>query len=351
MRGLSDAALDHLRSVTDLPDLSGTRYRLVKKLARGGMGSVYAVEDTELGREVALKVVSVPGAPAEIEERLRREARVLAGLEHPNIVPVHDVGRLPDGRTYYVMKLVRGQRLDEWARSGGRSRAEVLRLFQKVCEAVAFGHAHGVVHRDLKPDNVMVGPFGEALVMDFGIAKVLSAPPASPPDPAAAAPAAAAGATATLEGAILGTPAYMAPEQALGDNDRIGPRTDVYALGAMLYFLLSGRPPHGGSTPLAILDSVIQGAPPALRRLDPRIPRALESVVDKALSKDPDRRYGTALELAADLDRFLDGLAPRAHRETLVDRVGRFVGRNKILLLLVLAYLVARGLVMVFAKR
>ncbi|MBI2897541.1 MAG: serine/threonine protein kinase [Deltaproteobacteria bacterium] len=346
MKGLSDAALDHLRTVTDLPDLSGTRYRVVRKLARGGMGSVYVVEDVELGREIALKVVSAPGAPAEIEERLRREARVLAGLEHPNIVPVHDVGRLPDGRSFYVMKLVRGQRLDEWARTG-RSRAEILRLYQKVCEAVAFGNAHGVVHRDLKPDNVMVGPFGEALVMDWGIAKVLAGEPVA----SAPGPAGEASPGATLEGAILGTPGYMAPEQAAGDNHRIGPRTDVYALGAILYFLLAGRPPHAGRTPLEVVHSVLKEPPPPLRRLDPRVPRALEAIVEKALRKDPDGRYGSALDLAADIDRFLDGSAPSAHRETIVDKTGRFIAKNKILLLLVLAYLVARGLVMIFANR
>ncbi len=201
------------------------------------MGTIYLAEDRVLGREVALKVVSTGAADPGAAARMLREARVIARLEHPGIVPVHDAGTLPDGRMFYAMKRVDGRRLDEVALDGAASLPDRLRVFQKVCEAVAFAHAHGVIHRDLKPENVMVGPFGEVLVMDWGVAKVLEE---------AAEPRAAGGpgtASATSEGTVLGTPAYMAPEQAAGQTESVGPAADVYALGAILHFLLTRRPP------------------------------------------------------------------------------------------------------------
>src|SRR6185503_12470601 len=171
MRWLSDAAVDHLREVADRPDLAQTPYELQEPIARGGMGTVYRARDRRLDRDVAIKVMNAPApAPAELE-RMRNEARILARLEHPGILPVHDLGALPDGRLFYVMKLVRGQRLDEAiAEQPLHAR---LRTFGRICEAVAFAHAQGVVHRDLKPENVMVGPFGEVLVLDWGVAKIL----------------------------------------------------------------------------------------------------------------------------------------------------------------------------------
>ena len=167
---LSDRTLGHLRDVADLPDLNGTRYELIAPLGRGGMGRVYRVRDRELDREVALKVLSGPVARASVE-RLQTEARVLARLEHPGIVPIHDAGVLPDGRAFYVMTLVRGSRLDELVPSL-TSLPERLRLLVRVSDAVAFAHAHGIVHRDLSPSNIMIGPFGQVLVMDWGTAKV-----------------------------------------------------------------------------------------------------------------------------------------------------------------------------------
>jgi serine/threonine protein kinase len=177
MSGISDAALRHLREMADLPDLDGTPYEILETLGRGGMGTVYLALDHRLGREVALKTVQLPAGSGDEIERLLREARVLARLEHPGIVPVHDAGLLPDGRAFYAMKRVRGLRLDEHARAV--SLPDRLRAFERVCETVAFAHAHGVIHRDLKPENVMVGPFGEVLVLDWGVAKV-AAPPPSP---------------------------------------------------------------------------------------------------------------------------------------------------------------------------
>src|SRR5258706_4213539 len=172
MKFLSDSALERLREGAEAPDLGGTRYRLLERIARGGMGVVYAAEDENLQRRVALKVLDVPGSDGDLANRLIREARVLAALEHPGIVPVHDVGTLADGRVFYTMKFVEGRRLDKYIESV-ISIPDRLRLFLRICDAVAFAHARGVLHRDLKPANVMVGPFGEVLVMDSGLATIL----------------------------------------------------------------------------------------------------------------------------------------------------------------------------------
>ena len=174
MKWLSDQALDRLRAAADAPDLSGTGYVLLDKLGAGGMGGVFRVEHTALGRQVALKVIGIVDSSGEFSARLLREARIIAQLEHPGIVPVHDVGTLPDGRVFYTMKLVQGRRLDQQRDELGGV-PERLRTFQKICDAVSFAHAHNVLHRDLKPQNIMVGPFGEVLVMDWGLAKLLDA--------------------------------------------------------------------------------------------------------------------------------------------------------------------------------
>src|SRR5438046_9838776 len=164
MKFLSDSALERLREGAEAPDLASTRYRLLERIARGGMGVVYAAQDENLRRRVALKVCEVPGTDGDLRNRLIREARVLAALEHPGIVPVHDVGTLADGRVFYTMKFVEGNRLDKFIESV-TSMPDRLRIFLRICDAVAFAHARGVLHRDLKPANIMVGPFGEVLVM------------------------------------------------------------------------------------------------------------------------------------------------------------------------------------------
>jgi serine/threonine protein kinase len=337
---LSDATLRHLQEVADLPDLAGTPYEIVETLGRGGMGTVYRAIDHRLDREVALKVVQLSD-PADIDvDRLLREARVLARLEHPGIVPVHDVGLLPDGRAFYAMKRVRGQRLDEHVRTV--SLPERLRAFQRICEAVAFAHAHGVIHRDLKPENVMVGPFGEVLVMDWGVAKLTphpdpspdpSLPPSpgegeeeSPPQsvPVRASPCSSLSVLeGTAHGTILGTPGYMAPEQERGEVERIDERTDVWALGALLQFLLGGEEP----------------------------PRPLEAIRRRAMAAEPEARYPKVEDLSADLSLYLAGLPVGAYREGILDRVGRFARRHRVPILLVLAYLVMRViLILVFGR-
>ena len=305
---LADTTLRHLQHVADLPDLTGTRYELVEPLGRGGMGAVYRVTDRALGRDVAMKVLSGAADAASLA-RLEAEARILAQLEHPGIVPVHDVGTLPDGRLFYVMKLVRGQRLD--ARADRRdSVSERVRLLIRVADAVAFAHAHGIVHRDLTPANIMIGAFGEVLVMDWGLA-ITEATTRQPAQPAQPAPPAQ-----PAQPVVAGTAGFMAPEQARGAADA---RSDVYALGALLAWSLA--PERGGPI---------------------RMPRPLKSIAAKACATDPAARYPTAEAFAADLSRYLDAQAVSAHRESIAERTLRFARTYRIAILLVLAYLVMR---------
>jgi serine/threonine-protein kinase len=163
MKWLSDDKLNHLRTIVGDPDFSSTKYTFKRELARGGMGTVYLAEDRELNRLVAIKVLNTPDVNDDFRQRMIREAQIIARLEHPGIVPVHDVGVLTDGRVYYAMKFVRGSRLDEYAAAGASLR-DRLRKFQAVCDAVAFAHAHGVIHRDLKPQNIMIGSFGDVVL-------------------------------------------------------------------------------------------------------------------------------------------------------------------------------------------
>jgi serine/threonine protein kinase len=357
MRPVTDEVVQRLRGGAE-PDLEGTKYRLVSLIGRGGMGTVYLAEDTELRRDVALKVTTDRDLGGALEARFRREAQVLARLEHPAIVPVHDVGVLADGRAYYAMKLVRGKRLDAWLlEAPGRPAA--LRLFQRICEAVAFAHANDVIHRDLKPENVMVGAFGEALVMDWGLAKELrrgaaSSPEAAPPADRDADDGALADTVHALDaggdtvaGSVMGTPAYMAPEQARGEIARLDERTDVFALGAILYFVLSGREPFRGPSAAEVLRKVIGEEPPPLDGVEP----PLASIVARAMRKEASGRYASAREMAADVGRFLDALPVLAHRETLAERAARVARKYQIVLFLLAAYLVMRAVILLAFRR
>lgn len=325
MRWLSNKTVAHLRRVAEWPDLGPTKYRLLGELGRGGMGTVYLAEDVMLERRVALKVVATAVSAPEAAERMLREARILAGLEHPGIVPVHDAGALPDGRVFYAMKRVDGKRLDALAPM--LALPERLRVFQRICEAVAFAHSRGVVHRDLKPENVMVGPFGEVLVMDWGVAKILaeaSGPASEAPEREPGREEAARAGAATAEGTVVGTAGYMAPEQAEGAVDRTGPPADVFALGGILDFLVRAESP---------------------------VPPPLAAAVRKARARLPEERYAGAEELSAEIARYREGRRVLAHSEGVLERAERLFGRYRTAILLILAYLAARTLLLLFARR
>lgn len=304
MKPLSDAAVERLRDAVDRPD-GGDRYEVHELLGRGGMGAVYRATDRLLGRDVALKVITTEIEQDDIARRLEREARVLAALEHPGIVAIHDAGMLSDGRPFYVMRLVRGRRLDEQVRN--ESRGERLRRFLSVCDAVSFAHSRGVIHRDLKPANVMVGEFGEVLVLDWGVAKVTG-----DESPAATQQTTSANGD-TADGVVIGTPGFMAPEQTSGAT-RIDGRADVYALGAILRALAGVG----------------------------KVPAPLRAVIERATALNQDERYASVDALAADVRAWLDGAAVSAYSESIWERLLRFYRRNSALILLLLAYLVVR---------
>ncbi|MEO8448210.1 MAG: serine/threonine-protein kinase [Gemmatimonadota bacterium] len=315
MSGLGNAALDHLRDVLERPDLSGTRYDLVEPIAQGGMGTVYRAWDRELARDVAIKVVRSELADSEIAGRLTGEAKILAQLEHPGLVPVHEVGRLADGRSFYVMRLVRGQELD-LAALEVRTLPERLRLYLKILDPIAYAHSRGIIHRDLKPGNIMVGPFGEVLVLDWGIAKAVSTREAAgPAERTAALPG------ATNPGAVLGTYGFMAPEQAIGGSVAVDHRADVYSLGVILRTLIN--PAGSGAKPLV-------------------------AIIARATAADPAARYAGVGDLAADVSAYLDGRPVAAYHENLIERIGRFVSRHQVAIGLVVAYLLMRIVLLVF---
>jgi len=309
MKWLSDDKLNHLRTVVSEPDFSATKYTFVKELGRGGMGIVCLAEDRELDRLVAIKILNTPDITEDLRNRMIREAQIIARLEHPGIVPVHDVGTLPDGRIYYAMKFVRGNRLDEYAAQGASLR-DRLRKFQSVCDAVAFAHAHGVIHRDLKPQNIMIGSFGEVLVLDWGVAKIRDDPRSS-------------AFHETMEGTVIGTRRYMSPEQERGEIDQLDERSDIYALGAVLSFLLNDQP---------------------------KVSKAAAAISSKAMSSEKANRYATASDLSADIGRLLDDEPVSAYRENAFERTSRWVGKNRFLVLLVLAYLLMR-IFLIFTSR
>ena len=325
MTPLSDAALAHLARATDWPDLSGTRYTALEELGQGGMGTVFRARDTLLGRDVALKVLRSADAPRDLAERLEREAGVLAQLEHPGIVPVHDRGVLADGRAWYVMKLVRGKRLDAWL-ADDPSLRERLDLLRRIAETLGFAHAKGVIHRDLKPSNIMVGEFGEVLVLDWGVAKIVGSRTEGPRDLKTEASISdhrsfSPSVSSTDHGTVLGTPGFMAPEQQRGDVAQVDQRTDVYGLGALL------------------------------RTMAAPLPRSLESLAARATAAARDARYPDAIAFAEDIRRFQEGEPVSAHREGTFERLERIVGRYRTPILLVLVYLLLRALFIIFSNR
>ncbi len=283
------------------------RYEQVAEHARGGLGRVVRAVDKRLGRTVAVK--ELLRHDAENEARFLREALITARLEHPGIVPVHEAGRWPNGDPYYVMKLVEGRTLKELIteRTEFRERAELLPHVIAVADAVGYAHSEGVIHRDLKPSNVIVGEFGETIVVDWGLARDRKS---NHPEPESTLQPSASASISTISGKVVGTPAYMAPEQARGElTDE---RADVYAIGAMLYELLAGGPPHAGVTPQAVLDRVLAGPPVPLCTIG-QVPDELATIVDKAMARNPDDRYPNASSLAEDLRRYQTGKLVTAH--------------------------------------
>ena len=326
---LSSAVITHLRDVATWPDLDHGRYTSIRPIGAGGMGRVFAARDEPLGRDVAIKISHAPVSGSSLDARLRQEAQVLAQLEHPGIVPVHSLGQLGDGRIFYVMKLVRGHTLAE-AVVRPLTESAALAIFERVADAAAFAHSRGVVHRDLKPSNIMVGPFGEVLVMDWGVAKILEHAGAGSAD--AEVPDGAGG---TQAGTRMGTPGFMSPEQAAGDVATVGPASDVYALGALLLWLLTGSPPAREATSAAV----------TLSKHRPRLPRRLRAIVTKCLVHSPGDRYADAAGVAADLARYRAGEAVEALPETVLDRAARLGARHTTIIVLIAAYLVMRAIV------
>ena len=292
---ISDRAIERLREAAAWPELDA-RYEITGVAGRGGMGTVYVARDHVLERDVAVKVLDVADRQGARAARFQREAHILARLDHPGIVPVHDAGELPDGRTFCVMKLVKGRRLDDLV-AHDAPLADRLNAFARILDAVAFAHAHGVVHRDLKPENVMVGGFGEVYVMDWGVAQ---------------------DSVADVEAAVVGTPGFMPPEQEQAQT-RVDARADIFALGAMLV-QLAGAP-----------------ASPALR-----------AIAEKARHASPDQRYQNVESMADDLSMFRSGEPVGAYRESALERIVRVYRRYELPILLLMAYIVMRFVLLVW---
>ncbi len=343
---------------------------LVQEIARGGMGQIYFGEDPQLERQVAVKVSSISEGGE--DPRFSKEAKVLAHLAHPNIVPIHAIGVDSQGRPFYSMKLVKGRTLQavlNAIRDGDAAavreypRAALLTIFRKVCDAMAFAHAKGVLHRDLKPENIMVGEYGEVLVMDWGLAKVLG----GGEDVATGnSPAKNTGDYGmTLEGEVMGTPQYMSPEQAEGMVAELDVRSDIYSLAGILYAVLTLRPPVGGSTLAEVLGNVKSGVLSPMGtatrmakgiggRPEPMtmaVPPALQAVTLKAMARDRDKRYASVELFAEDIESYQNGFATSAESAGLLRRARLWVARNRTLAASAAVLLFLLGKVVVDGQR
>jgi tetratricopeptide (TPR) repeat protein len=308
-----------------LPVVTPESYAIEGEVARGGMGRILLARDRRLRRPVAIKELHTDLTPG--VRRFVREALVTARLQHPAIVPVYEAGRWPDGVPFYAMKMVQGRALDALIR-GTRTLGERLALLPHViavAEAMAYAHSERIIHRDLKPGNVLVGPFGETVVVDWGLAKDLASPTEDEPSPASLASPRAD--DKTVLGTVMGTPHYMPPEQARGEA--VDERADVYALGAILYYMLTGAPPHAGKTAAETLAAARNESPDPVEALEPEVPQELAAIVHKSMAMRPADRYPSAREMAADLKRFETGQLVSVHRYSAWDLLKRWMKRHR----------------------
>ena len=303
---LSDSPFHSVPMLGELGD-----YELLEEIGRGGQGVVFRARQKSLNRIVALKVISLGQWASKAHlKRFRLEAEAAARLDHPGIVPIHEVGER-DGSCYFSMKFVEGGQLDEVARREPMPIRRAVELIAKVARTVHYAHEHGILHRDIKPGNILLDAKGEPHLTDFGLARLVESE---------------SSVTHTLD--VLGTPSYMAPEQAVGNNAAISSVTDVYGLGAVLYQLLTGHPPFAGGATYETIKLLLDTEPRQPRLLNPKIDRDLSTICLKCLEKDPKRRYSSALALAEDLERWLKHEPIQARHTGVFTRGRKWVQRN-----------------------
>src|SRR6184192_1406172 len=309
-------AKEAVRAATMLVELGD--YELLEEIGRGAQGVVFRARQKSLNRTVALKVISLGQWASKAHlKRFRLEAEAAASLDHPSIVPIHEVGER-DGSCYFSMKFVEGGQLDEVVRRAPMSIRQAVELIVKVARIVHYAHQHGILHRDIKPGNILLDQKGEPHLTDFGLARLVESE---------------SSVTHTLE--VLGTPSYMSPEQAVENNAAVSSVTDIYGLGAVLYQLLTGQPPFAGGATYETIKLLLDTEPRPPRLLNPKIDRDLSTICLKCLEKDPKRRYPSALALAEDLERWLKHEPILARRTGVFARGGKWVRRNPTSALLV----------------